>query len=298
MKNVKKHISLLAALAMISCTGNTVPQYSSQDTLLCLSSKPLFFKSPDPDPVLISDFNILIYNAHGVLEESVFVPERELTEAFYSTTLMAGQPFTVLAAANLGYALGNLTLEEALSFRHYLAYPDEYSHGIPMAAVYEGEAPEPVVKIGLERLMGAVDVRLDKSGLDTDVKLTVKEIRIGNCPVWAMLFSPGKAVQFFSNGFSLSGTALYPLDRGEAVRLYLLENLSGENPSSYVEIKSVYSSPECHTAAGEYLIYRFYLGDGDTYGIGRNTIQSVVVRPSGDGLSGDSWRVDKSALVY
>ena len=271
---------------------------STGKTDLCLSCKPLSSKAPNPDPVLISDYNILIYNCFGVLEESVYVPEREIGEAVYTATLMRGQPYTILAAANLGYALGNLTMDQALSFRHYLAYPDEYSHGIPMAAVLEDVAGEDVIEVRLERLMGAVDVRVDKSGLDPGVKLAVKEIRIGNCPMWATLFTPGKAAQFFSNGFSLSGTDLYPLDRGEAVRLYLLENLSGENPSSYVEIKSVYTGPECRTAAGEYLIYRFWIGDGDTYGIGRNTIQSVVVRPIGDGLSGDSWRVDRSALVY
>lgn len=298
-KIVMRRISLLAALAILSCTGNTDFLNMNEDTLLCLSCKPLFLKSSDPDPVLISDYNILIYNAFGILEESIYVPEREKAEeVVHKTVLMSGQPFTILAAANLGYALGSLSLDQALKYRHYLAYPDEYSHGIPMAAVLHDVAAGPVVNIRLERLMGAVDVRLDKSGLNPDVKLSVKEIRIGNCPMSASLFTPGKAVQFFSNGFSLSGTALYPLGRGDAVRLYLLENLSGENPSSFVEIRSVYSSPECRTKAGEYLIYRFYLGEEDEYGIGRNTIQSVVVRPSGDGLSGDSWRVDKSALVY
>ena len=296
-KNVKKYTKLLLVAALVSCTGKTDPPIPIQESMICLSSNPLSIKSEDPDPVLISDYNILIYNCFGVLEESVYVPERELVEkAFYKTTLLGGQSYTILAAANLGYQLGNLTLKEALSCRHYLAYPDEYSHGIPMAAVLEDVSPGEIVDIRLERLMGAVDVRLDKSKLDPDVALGVQEIRIGKCPMSAMLFSPGAAVQFFPGGFSRSGMDLSPLDRGGAVRLYLLENLSGEVPSSYIEIRCTYSSPKCRTKVGEYLIYRFYIGDGETYGIGRNTIQSVVVRPIGDGLSGDSWRVDKSGL--
>lgn len=298
VKKPKKYISVLLLAALVSCTGKTDHLFSTTHLVLCLSCKPLSVKSPDPDPVLISDYNILIYNCFGILEESAYVPERELKEsAFYRTTLLDGQNYTILAAANLGHALGNLTLKEAMAYRHYLAYPDEYSHGIPMAAVWEGTVSGDNINIRLQRLMGAVDVCLDKSRMNPEVELSVKEIRIGKCPMSATLFSPGTAVQFFPGGFSRSGLDLNPLDRGEAVRLYLLENLSGDVPSSYIEIKSIYSSPQWHTRAGEYLIYRFYIGDGDTYGIGRNTIHSVVVRPSGDGLSGDSWRVDRSALV-
>ena len=295
--NVKKYIKLLLVAALVSCTGKTDPVIPYQESIICLSCKPLSVKSADPDPVLISDYNILIYNCFDVLEESVYVPEREMTEEVnHKTILLKGQRYTVLAAANLGYALGNLTLKEALASRHYLAYPDEYSHGIPMVAMLENVSAADIVNIRLERLMGAVDVRLDKTRLDPDVALVVNEIRIVKCPMSAMLFSPGAAVQFFPGGFSRSGMDLNPLDRGGAVRLYMLENLSGDVPSSYVEIRSTYSSPKCRTRVGEYLIYRFYIGDGNTYGIGRNTIQSVVVRPTGDGLSGDSWRVDKSAL--
>lgn len=296
-KNVKKYTNLLLAAALVSCTGNTDQTIPLQESLVCLSCKPLSVKSSDPDPVLISDYNILIYNCFGALEESVYVPERELAEAYHKTTLLRGQKYTILAAANLGYALGELPLEEAMAYRHYLAYPDEYSHGIPMAAVREDVLSADIIDLRLERLMGRVDVRLDKSRLNPDVELSVKEMRVGKCPMSATLFSPGTAVQYFSGGFTLSGLELNPLDRGEAVRLYLLENLSGDVPSSYVEMKCTYKSAQSQTKVGEYLIYRFYIGDGDTYGIGRNTIQSVVVRPMGDGLSGDSWRVDKSALA-
>ena len=293
-KNLLLRISELALL-LISCTveNGSGPVRST----FCLS--PLILtKTPDPDPVLISDYNILIYNGCGVLEESVFFPERE-AEAVktYRTTLLSGGTYTVLAAANLGYALGELTLEAALGFRHHLAYPDEYSHGIPMSAVVEGVPSGEVVQIRLERLMAEIDISLDRSMLDPDVQLTPVEVRIGMCPQWASLFSPSTAENFFPGGFVRSGRDLDGLNRGERLRLYMLENLSGDRPSSYIEMKSAYHGPGGHSKPGEYLVYRFYLGSEGSFDIGRNTLLSFVVRPVGDGLSSeDGWRVDRGGI--
>lgn len=282
-------------MSIISCTGEgPAGQFH---TSFCLLS-PFMFKSTDPDPVLISDFNVLIYNCFGELEESVFVPEREMgTEAWYETTLLTGGRYTVLAAANLGYALGLLKLEEALELRHFFAYPDEYSHGIPMAAVLEDVRPGDAVKVRLERIMAAIDVALDTDCLDPDVQLTPVEVRIGKCPSSARLFSPGKADTFFPSGFIRTGRELDDLNRGGKVRLYMPENLSGDIPSSYVEIKSAYHGSSGHSKPGEYLVYRFYLGGDGSYDVCRNTLYSYVVRPVGDGLSSeDDWRVDRGGL--
>lgn len=282
-------------LLIVSCTR--VPGPERLTSVICLTPH-LFSKASDPDPVLISDYNILIYNGCGVLEESVYVPEREAGEmASYRTTLLSGGSYTVMAAANLGYALGNLSMEQALEFSHHLAYPDEYSHGIPMAAVVEGVPSGEVIRIRLERLMAAIDVRLDLDMLDPDVKLTPVEVRIGKCPQAARLFSPSRAERFFTSGFVRSGRDLDDLNRGGKVRLYMLENLSGDRPSSYIEIKSAYHGAGGHSKPGEYLVYRFYLGGEGSFDIARNTLCSFVVRPTGDGLSaGDGWRVDRSGV--
>ena len=256
------------------------------------------FKSSDPDPVLITDFNILIYNCFGVLEESAYVPEREMGEvASYETTLLTGGEYTVLAAANLGYPLGKPTLEEALELKHYFAYPDEYSHGIPMAAVLENVRPGDVVDVRLERLMAAIDIVLDRDYLNSDVQMTPVEVRIGKCPSSAGLFSPGKAETFFAGGFVHTGRELDDFNRGGKVRLYMPENLSGDIPSSYVEIKTAYHGNSGHSKPGEYLVYRFYLGGDGSYDVCRNTLYNYVVRPMGDGLSSeDGWRVDRGGL--
>ena len=284
-------------IALLSCTGKSGSAEQSQ-TSFCLHS-PFSFKSADPDPVLISDYNILIYNCFGMLEESVYVPEREMASgAEFTTTLLSGGDYTVLVAANLGYELAApAELADALQITHYLAYPDEYSHGIPMAAVKEHVPAGRTVDVRLERLMAAIDIGLDKSLLDPDVQMTPVEVRIGKCPRAARLFSPGKAERFFANGFVRTGRELDELIRGGTVRLYMLENLSGENPSSYIEIKTAYHGASGHSKPGEYLIYRFFLGGEGSFDIARNTLYRILVQPVGDGLScEDGWRVDRGGL--
>ncbi len=294
-----KHSRIIAAvlIALLSCTGKTGPAERLQ-TSFCLHS-PFYFKSADPDPVLITDYNILIYNCFGMLEESAFVPEREMAAgAVFKITLLAGGDYTVLVAANLGYELAAPPgLEDALQITHFLAYPDEYSHGMPMAVVKEHVPAGGTVDVRLERLMAAIDIGLDKSLLDPDVQMTPVEVRIGKCPSAARLFGHGKAERFFTNGFVRTGRELDDLNRGGTVRLYMLENLSGENPSSYIEIKTAYHGTSGHSKPGEYLVYRFFLGGEGSFDIARNTLYSIVVRPVGDGLScEDGWRVDRGGL--
>lgn len=288
--------ALVAVTAPLSCTGVNGAADESV-TIFCLF-EPLMAKAADPDPVLISDYNILIYNCFGVLEEAVFVPERDIGEsAVYETTLLRGGDYTVLVAANLGYPLGTLSLEDAMGADFHLAYPDEYSHGIPMAAMLEHVRGGEAVQVHLERIMAAIDISLDKSYLDPDVQFTPVEVRIEKCPSSAKLFSPGKAEHFFPNGFVRSGRELDNLNRGGKVRLYMLENLSGDLPSSYIQIKSAYHGASGHSKPGEYLVYRFWLGSEGRYDIARNTLYDYVVRPVGDGLSTeDGWRVDRGGV--
>ena len=288
-----KSFELVAVL--VSCTGNGP---DAVRTTFCLSP-PVYSKASDPDPVLLSDYNILIYNGCGLLEERVFVPEREFTQgAYYETTLLKGGTYTVLSAANLGYPIPEMPLQEALAFVHHMAYPDEYSHGIPMSAVLEGvPGGKDVVEVRLERLMAAIDISLDLSALDPDVQITPVEVRIGKCPSAAGLFCGSRAERFFAAGFVRTGRDLDDMLRGGKVRLYMLENLSGDNPSSYIEIKAAYHGSGGHSKPGQYLVYRFYLGGGGSFDIERNTVYSYVVRPVRDGLSdADGWRVDRSGL--
>ena len=280
---ILKYFSTFCVLFCFSCTWKQDLQ------TVIIRPSTIRFKSADPDPVLITNYNIHIYNSFGILEEKAYVPERSF-EAEYCANLLKGERYTLFVAANLGYELPSMPMEDAFSCRFHLAYPDEYSHGIPMTAVKEIVAGENAETVLLERLMAKIDVRLDKSLLDEDVSFLVSELRVVKCPSSAGLFKPAAGSDYFSEGFIKSGSAAFPLERGECVSLYMLENISAD---SYLEVRITYHSDSWHTLAGRYLICRIKLGE-----IQRNGAYSFLICPKGNGLGdgGDGWRIDRSGL--
>ena len=320
----------LLFLAVLCWTTACSRPYES-DTATCvivLEAEGTFTRSVNPDEELISDYNLLIFNCFGILEEKVYVPARQLGAAMgslsHSTTLLRNLPYTLLAAANLGYELPCFTLQDALSYRYPLAYPDEYSRGMPMAAMLENYSPgaDAQVMLPLQRLMARVDISIDRSDLDPDVSFSVRELRVGGCPSSARLFGISRvesASQVFAGGFFKAGADTDCLNGSVSrpVSLYLLENCQGDllehvttdsgkvfrdsayqEICSYVEIKAEYHSESWHTRPDRYLIYRFYLGESlNNFDVRRNTWYRLTVRPEGDGLREDSWRVDKQNLV-
>ena len=288
-------------------------------------------RSALPDDRLVSDVNLLIYNAEGLLEERRYWSARQLTvtdgAVRIPTNLLAGVPYDIFVAANLGYALQPLSREAVESYRYHMAYPDEYSRGMPMSGRLDGcvTGGEAEVRIPLVRTMARIDLNLDRTKLDSDVTFQVTSVVIGNGPSSVMLFQDSKAesaTQVFAGGFSLDGRQVQALNLDESpgvsgtVSLYLPENLQGDlldtgderekvftegqydKVCSYLEIRGSYHSGSWHTRAGEPLVYRFYLGDGPgNFDISRNTACKVTVHLEGTGLGEDGWRVDKSHLI-
>ena len=288
-------------------------------------------RSAPPDPLLVSDINLLIYNEEGLLEERRYFPARSFTassgNARVKTTLLTEAAYDIFIAANLGYALPALGRQEVETYRFHMAYPDEYSHGMPMCARLDGfiSHGESSVTVPLVRTMARIDLRLDRSKLRSDVSFQVTSVTVGNGPSSVCLFGDSRAEsasQVFQGGFTLSGQQVQPLNidetvgRSGAVSLYLLENLQGDlldtederektfaegrypQVCSYLEIKGSYHSDVWHTRPGETVSYRFYLGDGPgNFDIYRNTACEVTVCLEGDGLSEEGWRVDKGELV-
>ncbi len=285
-----------------------------------------------PDEQLISDYNLFLFNAFGVLEEKVYIPRRQLQlsggKVVHPTTLLLDVPYSIYAVANVGYELPCRTLAEVRDYRYHLAYPDEYSRGIPMAGKLENTAVghSGTLTLPLERVMARVDLSIDRSALDADVSFRVEEVVVGGCPSSALLFRESRAEgasQTFTTGFTHAGRQADALNRDVSpglsgtVGLYLLENCQGdllENVTtpqgrvftegryqevcSYIEIRASYHSPSWTSLAGNHLIYRFYLGESlNNFDVRRNTHYSVTVKPQGDGLQEDSWRVDKSGLT-
>ena len=288
-------------------------------------------RSSLPDDRLVSDINLLIYNAEGLLEERRFLTSRQFSvqdgAISLKTSLLTGVAYDIFVAANIGYALPVLSREAVESYRYYMAYPDEYSRGLPMSARLDGYVcgDEAEVRIPLVRTMARIDLTLDRTELRSDVTFQVTSVTIGNGPSSVVLFGDSKAegaTQVFSGGFTLEGRQVQALNIDQspgvsgAVSLYLPENLQGdlldtddemekqfsEGPygkvCSYLEIRGTYHSDTWHTRAGEPLIYRFYLGDGPgNFDVLRNTACQVTVHLQGTGLEEDGWRVDKSRLI-
>ena len=92
-------------------------------------------RSSLPDDRLVSDINLLIYNAEGLLEERRYLPARQFTVQDgtipLKTTLLTGVSYDIFVAANIGYALPALSRDAVENYRYYMAYPDEYSGACP-----------------------------------------------------------------------------------------------------------------------------------------------------------------------
>ena len=288
-------------------------------------------RSTPPDEWLVSDINLLIYNEEGLLEERRYYPARSFSATGGAvrlrTSLLTEAAYDIFIAANIGYALPALGREEVESYRYHMAYPDEYSRGMPMCARLDGFVShgESSVTVPLIRAMARIDLRLDRSKLDSDVSFQVTAVTIGNGPSSVYLFGDSRAEsasQVFAGGYTLNDRQVQPLNTDQTVgvskpvSLYLLENLQGDlldtederektfsegrypQVCSYLEIKGSYHSNAWHTRPGETVSYRFYLGDGPgNFDIYRNTACEVTVCLEGDGLSEEGWRVDKGALV-
>lgn len=300
-RGVRWLIILLAA----ACTRVERP---SSEVSITLLTPGLHTRSSDPDEALITDYNLYIYNSFGLLEKKAYVPRRDFSgEAMsVSARLLKDATYVVLAAANLGYELNFGTIEEALSYRYHMAYPDEFSQGMPMAA-YMDEAVagnDAKIEVRLERLMSRVDLRIDRRSLNQDVSIRVTSVQVCNQASSVVLFGESRVEswgQIFTEGYLKTGQDVYNLNHealdgiSGTLPLYLLESGPGGLVQPYIEIKADYHSSSCHTRPGESLVYRFYITEEE--GTERNCLYPIIFKPTGTGLEcTDGWRLDKEAI--
>lgn len=284
-------------------------------------------KALDPDEMKISDINVFVFNAYGVLEGKAFLTGAGTGDYRWTIDLLKNTEYSIFACANFGYEIDIDTLEELLGYRYYLAYPDDYSLGIPMSGCLEHmTVTGKEVTVPLERLMAKISISVDRSMLDEDVEFNIKSIKVEGCPRSVTPFTRNHVSDpfgFFPSGFmrkdyetDILNTRYNDGTSGE-VFLYMLENMQGdllpgnedekkkvlpENDGrqelcSYIEICSEYLSESQYSRPGEYLVYRFYPGaDPGNFDIVRNTEYSIRIRPEGSGLDGTEWRIDKSGI--
>ena len=118
---MKKYLLYLLSVLLVpvGCTRTETPTISVCFSLFTSGSPRT--RANDPDEDRIADYNLFIFNAYGLLEEKVYVSSRQMqTEngvVVHHTRLMQNVPYTILAAANLGYELPCRTLAEAKAYR-------------------------------------------------------------------------------------------------------------------------------------------------------------------------------------
>ena len=294
-------------------------------TMLNLAIQPASVDPKDPDR--ISDLNLFVFTQEGILQEQHYLSARSFSpDKPLQLRLLENLHYMIIACANLGYALPISSLEELAAYRYYLAYPDEYSQGLPMvgreADFVAGSTTD--LTLPLERLLSRVTLEMDRSCLGSDVSMDVRSVRVGNCPRSVLLLGQSRAEtedDLFRQGFYKDGTSVAPLNlrsgsgRSGSIDLYVLENLQGQllddstppkekvleepasNVASFIEIALDYQSEAYFSDLDHWLVYRFYPGEspGD-FSLRRGRHYHYVITPEDDGLEGHPWRIDKSML--
>ena len=277
-------------------------------------------KAIEPDKDKITDANIFVFSADGFLERSEYIRGTGCT-----LPLVYGRDYDIYACVNFGYKLNIKTLDEINSLVFHLAYPDDYSTGIPMCGAVFGVRAGNSIRLPIFRMMAELRLSMDRSRLGDNVTMEVQSLRIGNCPRRSRVFSEsaaGSSDDCFSVGFSRNSSECGILNKtvgdgkSAELSLYMLENIQGEFPGevgadsdkvldksghlsdvcSYIEMELGYRSPE-HYSNGGFLKYRFYLGESrQDLNVRRNCLYHITVTPEGDGLNEDSWRIDRTFL--
>ena len=280
-------------------------------------------KSSDPDEEQISDVSIMIFDERGDAEECIWLRNGETVA---EVPLVLGKTYSFRACANFGYRTFADHISELDEMTFYMAYPDEYSKGMPMYASVDGIriGEDASVNLMMKRLMAKISLRMDRRKLSEGVEMNIVGVRIGNCPKSVKVFGSSSVSshdQCFGIGFSRNDAqtavlnTLGPDDLSGVVSLYMLENMQGDitepidedsekvfgaqdhrkDVCSYIEMDIEYLSHEKYSESP--LIYRFYLGDSRTnLDVERNCHYRITVCPEDDGLNGDGWRVDKSGI--
>ena len=146
---------LTAALLVWGCGQ---PHIQQEEEVMCrvsVSSGSFASRSMDPDEEMISDLSIMIFDENGEAEECIWLPNGQ-THA--EIPLVLGKRYSFRACANFGYRTYADHIDELEETVYYMAYPDEYSKGMPMCAAIDGIriGEDTAVNLKLIRLMSKI----------------------------------------------------------------------------------------------------------------------------------------------
>lgn len=323
--HILRWAAAIPVIIAAGCSLQTEERDEYVTATISLTGGNMATKAADPDESLITDISLMVFDEYGDAEECVWLTDGRTV---HRTRLIKGKEYIICACANFGYQVYADNISELEEITYHIAYPDEYREGIPMYARTEAViGTDGEITVALERLMSKISLRIDRSLLSEDVEMNVRSVLIGNCPRVTKVFTDNKVNDeddCFPAGFYRNEleTSVLNQDAGEGISreisLYMLENLQGgmyphidkdsdkifdsdelkSRTCSYIELEMEYIS-DTYKSGSKGLIYRFYLGeDRNSLDVRRNTHYRVTVTPEDNGLTENSWRVDKSGLTY
>ena len=301
----------MLAVLCSSCISPMTIQEEERETLVRIVLPEPVCRSADPDENLISDANIFIFRKSGKLERHYYLSRRDIQDcggkAEVPTRLLTSEAFDFFACCNVG-DLGYIrSEEELLHYRHHMAYPDEYSRGIPMSASKYDYAigDSRTVEFEMVRTLSLLGLSIDRSALSPGIVFTVRKVSVGGASSSVLLFGgEDGSAGVFSSGFSKSGDALAPLNRSSPdgksgeVSLFILANSPPPGSSGpWIEMEIDYFGAGYYSGRDQFLTYRFYTSEiTGGPGIAPGCQYSFTVKPEGDGLGTPGWRTDISRL--
>lgn len=276
-------------------------------------------KSYVMDDSLITDSNVFVYDDDGVLVYSSF-SEGVVREA--RMLLFSDRRYQVHYVANCGNLTDDnnfSTASGADSFQYEPAFPVNTAGAVPMSFKSEPVdlARDREMDIPLERAIARVNISLNTDSLSDNSTFIVKSLHIRNVPNSTKLFSESRitsARECLTEGYSAEADDIENLNTGRTISFPIFENCQGDllpgnkiqsgkqfdagNPlrdvCTFIELDAEISTQARHGTC----TYRFYPGSDlfTNFDIKRNNDYRIVISPTEEGLSEESWRIDVTSM--
>lgn len=319
LKAMERNLILRIAVQVLLVTGfmgcstkEELPVAGTGKVSVNFSLEWMKSKAKAADESLLKDVNIYVVNSQGAVVFYHYIEEPSNVKA----DIFSGQSFTVYAVANAGRRLMAASEAEIMQLEMDLGMTG--GDVLPMSGKYGPAILSDgcSIVVPLTRSVAKVELNGDMSGLNDDVSIKVKQVRLRNVPVKGSFFGQDR-IEELSGAKDGEPLKFGDADAGfpDGICFYMPENMQGTllpgNTSqkdkvwpqgslyagicTYVEIVADYESDK---KEGE-IVYRFYLGADaySNYDVQRNTRYIVTVSFKGDGgIDENSWRVDVEDL--
>ncbi len=285
-------------------------------------------KSLGVDDSTISDCNILVYDASGILQESAYSSTGAVP--YLKMNLKSGELYRFYCVCNIGDISDRGDFERESALEQYQYSIDDWSGIVPASGCVPMSGRTDLMSVSdgmnihlyLTRCVALVTIRIDDDGL-LDSEIRVESIALRNTPLEVGIFGQSAAEstsQISSGGDCAAADELTTFNNGEAVGFYLLENCQGEllpgNTScqrkffesgssyadlcTYVELQGKLDATTGANPRHGTFTYRFYLGENSTsdFSVVRNHHYNIVLRLSESGVDEVSWRVESDLTSY